>query len=404
MHLRWSAPDSRGQRQLLLRVPDPVGRWCRLATGVRTLTTIGPVDQPVLHRFGEQLRPGAACRTDMPVTDWHPARFAPPSLRRLVKLTPAWPTAYRGAVETGVDRCRMSTTQVRGGAVPVDSSAGDHVSPDPVRGLFPSPPLERAREQAYVPAEQPSPAQGPRLPPADAHPCRARRPVQPPSQGPQPTGRLSRPAGCAAPSSPAATLCRLPHRGPPRATGGWSAAGAPPALPAAGAGARFRAGSRRTPPDRLRGLQGGRSGGHPQPRETTTPPSAPGATVFSPGLAAVLGHARGPGTADRRDGVLRLPGCRARPAALPGADMRYDPVRYLLIGLLRCYRLLISPLYGQVCRYHPSCSTYALEAVTVHGSIRGSWLAIRRLARCHPWAAGGYDPVPPASSSMTRGV
>lgn len=70
-------------------------------------------------------------------------------------------------------------------------------------------------------------------------------------------------------------------------------------------------------------------------------------------------------------------------------------MKYLLIGFLRLYRLLISPLYGQVCRYYPSCSAYALEAVQVHGSIKGSWLAGRRLARCHPWAPGGVDKVPP---------
>jgi uncharacterized protein len=75
-------------------------------------------------------------------------------------------------------------------------------------------------------------------------------------------------------------------------------------------------------------------------------------------------------------------------------------VKYLLIGLLKAYRAVISPLYGQVCRYHPSCSAYALEAVTVHGSLRGSWLAVRRLARCHPWAAGGYDPVPTAAQAV----
>ena len=70
-------------------------------------------------------------------------------------------------------------------------------------------------------------------------------------------------------------------------------------------------------------------------------------------------------------------------------------MKYVLIGLLKAYRFAISPLYGQVCRYHPTCSAYALEAVQTHGAMRGSWLAMRRVARCHPWAAGGLDPVPP---------
>jgi hypothetical protein len=69
-------------------------------------------------------------------------------------------------------------------------------------------------------------------------------------------------------------------------------------------------------------------------------------------------------------------------------------VKYVLIGLLKAYRLVVSPLYGNVCRYYPSCSAYALRAVQVHGAVRGSWLAGRRLLRCHPWTPGGYDPVP----------
>ena len=69
-------------------------------------------------------------------------------------------------------------------------------------------------------------------------------------------------------------------------------------------------------------------------------------------------------------------------------------MKYVLIGLLKVYRAVISPLYGNVCKYYPSCSAYALEAVTVHGAVKGSWLSARRLASCHPWAAGGYDPVP----------
>ncbi|HVE44480.1 MAG TPA: membrane protein insertion efficiency factor YidD [Gammaproteobacteria bacterium] len=67
----------------------------------------------------------------------------------------------------------------------------------------------------------------------------------------------------------------------------------------------------------------------------------------------------------------------------------------LLITLVHIYRYLISPLLGNRCRFQPSCSTYALEAVRMHGSLRGSYLGIKRLLRCHPWHAGGADPVPP---------
>lgn len=76
-------------------------------------------------------------------------------------------------------------------------------------------------------------------------------------------------------------------------------------------------------------------------------------------------------------------------------------MKHVLVLLLKAYRLLISPLYGEVCRYYPSCSAYALGAVQTHGSLRGSWLAVRRLARCHPWADGGVDLVPPARTVKT---
>lgn len=85
----------------------------------------------------------------------------------------------------------------------------------------------------------------------------------------------------------------------------------------------------------------------------------------------------------------------------------WGPVRALpsalLGGALVSYRTLISPLYGQVCRFFPSCSAYALEAVQVHGAVRGSWLAARRLGRCHPWTDGGVDPVPPGRRIWPEG-
>lgn len=79
-------------------------------------------------------------------------------------------------------------------------------------------------------------------------------------------------------------------------------------------------------------------------------------------------------------------------------------MRYVLIGLLKAYRAVISPLYGDVCKFYPTCSAYALDAVRLHGSVRGSWLAIRRLVRCHPWSLGGYDPVPAVNAQKVHRV
>lgn len=69
----------------------------------------------------------------------------------------------------------------------------------------------------------------------------------------------------------------------------------------------------------------------------------------------------------------------------------------LVIGLIRAYQYLISPLLGPHCRFYPSCSQYAVEAIRRHGLLRGGYLSLHRLSRCHPWHPGGLDPVPPVS-------
>jgi putative membrane protein insertion efficiency factor len=79
--------------------------------------------------------------------------------------------------------------------------------------------------------------------------------------------------------------------------------------------------------------------------------------------------------------------------------MRYDPLSLGLRGLIQLYRWFISPLLGPRCRHMPSCSEYAAEAIELHGPWRGSWLALARIARCHPWGSHGFDPVPVALAS-----
>lgn len=69
-------------------------------------------------------------------------------------------------------------------------------------------------------------------------------------------------------------------------------------------------------------------------------------------------------------------------------------MRSVFLGMIRLYQLLVSPLLGPCCRFHPSCSCYAHEAIVRHGVLRGCWLGVKRLLRCHPLAPGGYDPVP----------
>jgi len=69
-------------------------------------------------------------------------------------------------------------------------------------------------------------------------------------------------------------------------------------------------------------------------------------------------------------------------------------MKYALILLVKVYRYTVSPWLGKNCRFNPSCSAYAIEAIQKYGSLRGGWMAVKRILRCHPWHPGGCDPVP----------
>ncbi|WP_297819211.1 membrane protein insertion efficiency factor YidD [uncultured Paraglaciecola sp.] len=69
-------------------------------------------------------------------------------------------------------------------------------------------------------------------------------------------------------------------------------------------------------------------------------------------------------------------------------------LRKVPVGIIKLYQTLLSPMLGPTCRFHPSCSHYAVDAITEHGMIRGCWISIKRILKCHPFNDGGYDPVP----------
>jgi hypothetical protein len=75
---------------------------------------------------------------------------------------------------------------------------------------------------------------------------------------------------------------------------------------------------------------------------------------------------------------------------------------WALLGSVRAYQKVVSPLLGQNCRYYPSCSHYAYEAIEIHGAVRGSWLGVKRIGRCHPFNEGGFDPVPGSIGVITE--
>jgi uncharacterized protein len=90
--------------------------------------------------------------------------------------------------------------------------------------------------------------------------------------------------------------------------------------------------------------------------------------------------------------------------AVPGLRLVRRLPSMVLIAFFRLWQLLVSPTYGQTCRFYPTCSSYGVQAVREHGALRGGWLTLRRILRCHPWNPGGVDLVPSKEQGHTPSV
>ena len=77
-------------------------------------------------------------------------------------------------------------------------------------------------------------------------------------------------------------------------------------------------------------------------------------------------------------------------------------MKWILTKIIRAYQLFLSPVLGSSCRFEPTCSHYSLQAIEKHGAIKGTWFAVKRIGKCHPWGKGGYDPVPEVKSKRSQ--
>ena len=107
-----------------------------------------------------------------------------------------------------------------------------------------------------------------------------------------------------------------------------------------------------------------------------------------------MGHSYSPAQPSGHRGIFAADGESAATAASREVSGRRSAGAWILLALVQAYQVVLGPFLGGACKFYPSCSKYAQEAIEKHGARRGAWLALRRLGRCHPFTHGGYDPVP----------